>query len=113
MLLNRNFPQELEVAEHFSSAQHHAGERIVSNGNRQAGFFANALVEVLQQCAAAGENDSAIADVSAQLRRGPLQGDAHRVPEAAAAFAKRFANLPVVDSLDLRHAFTTVAAVAF
>src|SRR5579864_2973413 len=69
-LLNRNLSQEFEVAEHFSRAQHHAGQRIVGNRNRQPGFFANSLVQVLQQCAATRKDDAAVADVRAQLQIG-------------------------------------------
>ena len=58
-LLNRNLAQQLEVAEHFSSAQHHAAERIISDRDRQAGFFADTLVQILQQGATTGEDNAA------------------------------------------------------
>ena len=66
-LLDRNLAQQLEVAEHLARAQHHAAQRIVGDRNRQPGFFANALVEILQQRAAAGQHDAAIADVGAKV----------------------------------------------
>src|SRR5215475_11804197 len=53
-LINRNLPQQLEVVQHLSGAQHHAAQRIVSDRHRQSRFFADALVQVLQQCATAG-----------------------------------------------------------
>src|SRR5271165_310413 len=48
-LINRDLAQQLEVAQHLSRAQHHAAQRIIGNGNRQPGFLANALVEILHQ----------------------------------------------------------------
>src|SRR5271163_285235 len=47
-LVDANLSQQLEVTEHFSGAQHHRGQRIVRNRHRQPGFFANALIEILQ-----------------------------------------------------------------
>src|SRR6185503_8921573 len=96
-LLNRNLSQEFKVAEHFSRAQHHAGQWIVRNGNRQPGFFADSLVQVLQQCAAARQDNAAVANVCAQLRRCALQGNADRVHDGADALAQSFANFTVVN----------------
>src|SRR5271170_3093234 len=61
-LIDANLPQQLEVAQHFPRAEHDGSQRIVRNGHRQAGFFANALIEILQQRAAAGQYDAAIAN---------------------------------------------------
>src|ERR1700679_1718715 len=53
-LIDRNRAQQFEIAEHFSGSQHHRRQRIVGNRYRQPGLFADALVEVLEQRAAAG-----------------------------------------------------------
>src|SRR5579862_3652791 len=43
-LVDGHQPQQVEIAEHLSGAQHHGSQRIVGDGNRQPGFFADALV---------------------------------------------------------------------
>src|SRR5581483_11356262 len=45
-LLNRDFSQQLKVAEHLAGAEHHAAERIVRNRNRETSFFPNALIQI-------------------------------------------------------------------
>src|SRR5436309_11403008 len=40
-LLDRDFAQEFEVAEHFAGAEYDAGQGIIGDGDRQAGFFAD------------------------------------------------------------------------
>src|SRR5205085_6997109 len=47
-LLDRDLAQEFEVAEHFAGAEHDAGQGIIGDGNRQAGFFADALIQILK-----------------------------------------------------------------
>ena len=63
-LVDLDLAQQTEVEEHFTGAQHHRGQWIVGHGNRQPGFFADALVQIFEQRAAAGEHDAAVADVS-------------------------------------------------
>ena len=48
-LIDANLPQKFEVAEHFSGAEHDRSQRIVGDGDRQTGFFANALIEIFEQ----------------------------------------------------------------
>ena len=61
------------------------------------GFFANALVEILEQRAAAGEHDAAVADVGGKFGRSALQSDADGVHDGGDAFGERFADFAVVD----------------
>src|SRR5271154_5951877 len=68
-LIDANLPQQFEIAEHFPRSQHHRSQRIVGNGHRQPGLFANALVEILQQRSATRQYNAAIADVRGKLRR--------------------------------------------
>src|SRR5580658_2686316 len=65
-LVYRNLPKQPEIAQHAAGSEHHRRQRIVGDGNRQAGLFADAFVEILDQSAAAGENNAAVADVGAQ-----------------------------------------------
>src|SRR5512135_2349819 len=78
-LFDRDLPQQFKVAEHLARAQHDAGQRIVRDRHGQARFLANALVQVFQHGAAAGENDAPVADVGAECRRSTLQGHADRI----------------------------------
>src|SRR5438105_5675455 len=76
LLVDANLTQQLEIAEHFSGAEHHGRERIIGNRYRQAGFFANAFIKIFQECATAGENDPAIADVRGQFRGSTFESNA-------------------------------------
>src|ERR1700688_1878650 len=73
--VDRNQTQQVEIAQHFSGAQHHRGQRVVGDRDRQAGFFPDALVEIAQERAAAGEDDAAVADIGGKFRRSTFQRD--------------------------------------
>src|SRR5688572_4609169 len=47
-LFDRDFSQQIEVREHLPRPQRDAGQGILGQGHREAGLFAQALVEVLQ-----------------------------------------------------------------
>jgi hypothetical protein len=47
-LLDRNPPQQFEVAENLAGAQHHAAQRVVSDAYRQPRFFPDSPVQVFQ-----------------------------------------------------------------
>jgi hypothetical protein len=47
-LIYTNHTQQFEIAQHLARTQHDGCERIIRNGNRQSGFFADALVQVLK-----------------------------------------------------------------
>src|SRR5215472_12528456 len=78
-LVDADHAQQLEVAEHFSRTEHYRRQGIIGDGNGQAGFLADALVEILQQRAATGEHNAAVANVGGKLRRCALERHAHRV----------------------------------
>ena len=63
-------------------------ERIVGDRNRQPGFLADALVQILQQRAAAGEHDAAVADVRGELGRRALERHANGVHDGRNAFRR-------------------------
>src|ERR1700722_2540761 len=67
--VDRNQTQQVEIAQHFSGAQHSRAQRVVGDGDGQASLFANALVEIAQERAAAGQDDAAVADVGGKFRR--------------------------------------------
>src|SRR5579875_696645 len=74
-LINRNQAQQAEIAEHFAGAEHHGRERVVRDGNREAGFLPDAFIKIFDQHAAA------IADIGGKLRRGAFQSDANGVDD--------------------------------
>src|SRR5580693_4846365 len=78
-LVDANLPQQLEIAQHFAGAQHHGRQRVIGDGNREAGFFADALVEILQKRAAAGQDDAAVADVGGKFWRSAFQSHANGI----------------------------------
>ena len=64
----------IKHVEHHATAARHAGQGVVGNDHRQAGFFADEFVQVAQQCAATGEHNAAFGNVGTQLRRSALKG---------------------------------------
>src|SRR5262249_2424706 len=60
---DRNLPQQIERRQHRPRSQRNARQRILGERDGQAGLLAQALVEVLQHRAAAGDNDSLVHDV--------------------------------------------------
>ncbi len=83
-----DFAQQLEVGEHLARAEDDRGERVVGDGDGQAGLFADALVEIFDQRAAAGEDDAAVGDVGGELGRGALEGDADGVDDGGDALGR-------------------------
>src|SRR5438105_10148239 len=105
LLVDANLTQQLEIAEHFAGAEHHGRERIVGYGYGQAGFFANAFIEIFQERAAAGENDSAVTDIGGEFRWCAFKGDADCVHDSGHTFREGFADFAVVNGAGARNAF--------
>src|SRR3546814_10537933 len=55
--------QDLHFLQAAAGAERHAGERVVGDGNRQAGGSPKHVVHVAEQSAAAGEHDALVDDV--------------------------------------------------
>src|SRR5882672_11113498 len=110
-LFNRNFAQQFEIAEHFPRAQHDAGQGVVGDGDRQPGFLANTFVEILEQRAAAGQNDAAVADISGKLGRRALERHPNRVHDCGNALAERFPDFAVIHGDGFRYTLDEVAAL--
>src|ERR1700736_6711152 len=96
VLFDRNLSQQLEVAEHFARAQHHAAQRVIGYRDRQPSFFADAFIQILKQRSAPGEHDSPITDVGRKLRRSPFERYSNRVHDSGDTFAQRLANFAVI-----------------
>src|SRR5205085_10054878 len=92
-------------------AQSDAGQGIVRNRHRQAGFVAQHLVEALQQGAAAGEHDALVDNVGGQLRRRILERDTHALDDRADRFGQCLRDLLLVDRDLLGDAVDQVAAL--
>jgi hypothetical protein len=63
----------VHLFQRHAGAAHHAGQRVVGDDHRQAGFFHQQAVEVAQQRAAAGQHHAAFGDVGAEFGRRLLQ----------------------------------------
>ena len=61
--IDLDFAQQAKIREHLAGPEHDRCQRIVGYGDGEAGFFADALVEVLDESAAAGKDDPAIGDI--------------------------------------------------
>src|SRR5208282_2439879 len=79
----------------------------------QAGFLADALVQIFDQRAAAGQHDASVADVSGEFGRRAFERYADGIHDGRDAFTQRFANFAVVYGNGLGHAFDQVAAFDF
>src|SRR6266851_4675719 len=56
----------------------YASQRIVGDEHRQPGLFHDQFIDVAQQCASAGEHDTALRHVTAEIRRRLLKRVPHR-----------------------------------
>src|ERR1017187_2162002 len=109
-LIDRDLAQEFEIAQHPADTKHDGCERIVGNRDRQAGFLADALIEILDQRPAASEHDSPIADIGAEFGRRPFESDPDAIDDRGDAFGKGLANFRVPHGDRLRYTFDQVAA---
>ncbi len=98
--------------EHLSGAQHDAGQRVIGDRDGEPGLLADALIEILDESAAAGEDNAAVADVGAEFGRGALERYADGVDEWWRCIRHSASRIsPVVDGDGLGHAFDEVAAL--
>src|ERR1051326_4227208 len=110
-LFDRNLPEQIEIGEHLARSERDARQRILGQRDREAGLFAQALVEVLQHRAAAGDDDALVHDVGRQLGRRALQGDTDGLDDRGDRLAERLADLFVADDEGFRDAFDEVASL--
>src|SRR5580698_3600271 len=113
VLLDRNLAQELEVREHFAGAEDDTAERIVGDRDGQSGFFTDTLIEILDECAAAGKHDAAVADVGGELGGRTFERHSDGVHDGRNAFAEGLANFAVVYGDGLGHTFNQITALDF
>src|SRR5215469_689462 len=95
--VDRNGAQKLEVAQHFPRAEYHGRQWIVRDGNWQARFFPNALIEILDERATPGQNNAAVADIRGEFGRRALEGHPNGVDDRGDVLRERLANFAVVD----------------
>lgn len=68
-----------------ATAASHAGQRLLGDDHRQAGFLCQQLVQVAQQRATAGQHQAALGDIRGQLRRRLLEGALDRLDDGRIA----------------------------
>src|SRR5512137_513918 len=73
--------QELQVVEHLARPEDDGRQRVLGDEDGQLGLLADPLIQVLEQRAAAGQDDAPVDDVRRELGRRPLQGDADGVDD--------------------------------
>src|SRR5918997_948258 len=83
----------LELLEAATRAHRHAGERRLGQVCGHLRLVAQALVEPLQEGAAAGEHDAAVHDVARQLRWGAVERLLDRVDDRLERLLERHADL--------------------
>src|SRR5207248_1791587 len=83
----------LELLQRATRSDGHTRQRRLGQMRRHLRLFAQALVEALQQRAAAGQHDAAIHDVRGELRRGAVEGLLDRVDDLVERFFERLADL--------------------
>src|SRR5512143_3098308 len=59
--------QQLQVVEHLARAEDDGRQRVLGDEDRQLGLLADPLVQVLEQSAAAGQDDAPVDDVGREL----------------------------------------------
>src|SRR5258706_10901806 len=64
---DRDFLQELNVIERLAAAENDTADRIITDHDGQACFFAQQNVDVLEQRTAAGEHHTLVDDVAGHL----------------------------------------------
>src|SRR5688572_944494 len=94
-----------------AAAARDAGQRVLGDDHRQAGFFHEQLVDVLEQRAAAGQHDAAVGDVGAELRWRLLERLLDRLHDALEGLLHGLEDLVRVQREAARHALGEVAAL--
>src|SRR5262245_17927785 len=94
--------------EDAAAAAGDAGQRIVGDDDRQAGFLHEQLVDVLEQRAATGQDDAALGDVRAELRRRLLERLLDRLYDALQRLLHGLEDLVRVQREAARHALGEV-----
>src|SRR3989449_2465638 len=112
-LIDRDLSQQLEITKHFPRSEDHARQRILRQRDRQAGLFANSLIEILDERPATGKHDTAIGDVRGKLGRRALQNDANRIDDDIDALVQRLANFFIGHDDALRYTLHEIAAFDF
>ena len=104
-----DLPEQVDVREHRAGPERDRVERQLGDRDREAGLLAQAPVEVLQERAAAREDDPLVHDVGRELGRRLLEGDADGVDDDPDRLRERLAHLGVGQREGLRDPLDEVA----
>ncbi|BBG30883.1 homoserine acetyltransferase [Zymobacter palmae] len=86
-----------------------AGQRVFRNADGQTGFFCEQTIDITQQCAAAGQHQTAFSDIGRQFGRRLLQGALHSHYNCSQRFLQRIKNLVRIQREATRYTFSQVA----
>ena len=89
--------QCLQIFKTASGAQHHTGQGILGDGNRQPGGMAKDVIEITQQRPAPGQHNTLIDDIGGQFRRGVLQRHLHRLNDGPHRLRQGFGDLALAE----------------
>ena len=90
--------QKVDIGQHHPSSPHDRRARLFAVCYRQAGFFAEALIEVFQQGASAGEDDPFIDDIRGQLWGCLFKGVSDCIDDGGHDFGQGLTNFLVGDA---------------
>src|SRR5436305_4693846 len=113
LVVGEDRAEVLHLLERLAGAAHHAGERIVGDVDRQAGFLHEQAVEVAQERAAAGQHHAFFGDVGAQFRRRLLERRLDRRDDLVQRLRQRFEDFVGAYGEAARNALGEVAAFHF
>ncbi len=91
----------------------HAVERFVRDGHGQTCLLAQRQIQIAQQCAAPGQHNAPVHDISGQIRRCRLQRGHHRLANLLHGFGQGLGNLRLIDLGFFWHTIEQIAPTDF
>src|ERR1019366_519422 len=108
-----NALEKLEFLQNPARAFGNGAQGIVSNVNRQAGFFSDEAVDVAQQRATTSHDDAAVHQVGGQFRRAAFEGNANGFQNLRERLLQGLANFFRANGQGLRQSCAQIAAFYF
>src|ERR1041385_407392 len=109
-LVDRDFSQKIEVAQHFSRPQDDARERVFGERHWQSCLLPDSLVQIFDERSTTRKDDSAISDVGREFWWRALQNNADGIDDNVDAFVQRLPNFFIRNHNAFRYAFHQVPA---
>src|SRR5689334_15992928 len=103
--------QSLHFLEAAPGAERNAAQRIVGDGDGKARRVAQDEIEIAEQRAAAGQNNSLVDDVGSKFRCGVFERHFHRFDNGADRLGETLGDLALGDDEFLGHAVHQIAAL--